>query len=214
MDKEALFKGLSDAIVAMDEKKIVELTQNVIAYHIDAYEAITKGLTHGMERVSHLYEKGEYFVPELLICSDVLYASLELLRPHMECHKEQKRSKVVIGVVEGDTHDIGKNLVKMMLEAAGFEIHDLGYNVPLQKFIEKVKEVSPEIVALSTLMTTTMGRMKEVIHLLEKENLRHRLKVIVGGGPIYQGFANRIGADGYAPNAGAAVKLAREIITD
>lgn len=214
MDKEELFKGLSDAIFTMDEKKVIDLSQMVIVHHINAYEAIERGLAHGMERVSRLYERGEYFVPELLVCSDVLYAGLELLRPYIEIQNGLKRSKVVIGVVEGDTHDIGKNLVKMMLEASGFEIYDLGYNVAIQKFIEKVKEVDPEILAISTLMTTTMGHMKEVIHLLEEENLRNRVKVLVGGGAITQSFANRIGADGYAPDAGAAAILARKIIID
>lgn len=214
MDKEELFKGLSDAIVTMDEKRLVDLCQMVIVHHIDVYEAIERGLAQGMERVSLLYERGEYFVPELLICSDVLYTGLELLRSNIDIQNERRRPKVVIGVVEGDTHDIGKNLVKMMLEASGFEIHDLGYDVSLYRFIEKVKEVDPEILAISTLMTTTMGHMKKVIHLLEEENLRNRVKVLVGGGPISQGYANRIGADGYAPDAGAAAKLARKIIND
>jgi len=213
MNKEELFKRLSDAIVAMDEEKTVEIAQMVIDNHIDAYEAIEKGLSHGMERVGQLYEDRGYFVPEVLICSDAMYAGLEILRPHIRTIEEEKKYRVVIGVVEGDIHEIGKNLVKIMLEASGFEIYDLGHDIPPRQFVEKAKEVKADLIAISTLMTTTMGRMKDVIHLLKEERLRKCFKVIVGGGPISQGFADNIGADGYAENASRAAKLARKILS-
>lgn len=205
--KEELFKRLSDAVVAMYEEKTVEIAQMAVANQIDAYDAIEKGLSHGMERAGKLYEQGEYFIPELLICSDAMYAGLNVLKPHIKTIKEEKKRRVVIGVVKGDTHEIGKDLVKIMLEASGFEIYDLGYDIAPHQFVEKAKEVKADIIAISTLMITTMGRMKEVIQLLKEENDRERFKVIVGGGPISQGFANHIGADGYAKNSGAAAKL-------
>jgi corrinoid protein of di/trimethylamine methyltransferase len=211
-DEASLFQDISDAVVAMDEERVVDLVRAVIEKKIDVYEAIEKGLSHGMERAGQLFEEEEYFVPELLICSDAMYAGLDLLRPYLKRSDEGSKHKVVIGVIEGDTHDIGKNLVKIMLETAGFELHDLGRDVPAPRFVEKAREVDADIIAISTLMTTTMDGMAEVIRLLREANIRDRLKVIVGGGPVSQGFADRIGANGYAANAGAAVKLARRLL--
>jgi corrinoid protein of di/trimethylamine methyltransferase len=196
----------------MDEARVVELVRTVIEDEVDVYEAIEKGLSHGMERAGQLFEEEEYFVPELLICSDAMYAGLDLLKPHLKKTEEGTRHKIVIGVTEGDTHDIGKNLVKIMLETGGFELHDLGRDVPAGKFVEKALEVDADIIAMSTLMTTTMDGMSEVIRLLKEAGARERFKVIVGGGPISKGFADRIGADGYAANAGSAVKLARRLV--
>jgi corrinoid protein of di/trimethylamine methyltransferase len=211
-DERRLFQDLSDAVVAMDEDRVVELARTVIENRIDVYEAIEKGLSRGMERAGRLFEEEEYFVPELLVCSDAMYAGLDLLRPHLKQSKEGPKRKVVIGVIEGDTHDIGKNLVKIMLETGGFDLYDLGRDVPPPRFVQKVGEIDADIIAISTLMTTTMDGMAEVVKLLEKERLRDRVKVIVGGGPISQGFAARIGADGYAAHAGAAVNLARGLM--
>jgi corrinoid protein of di/trimethylamine methyltransferase len=211
-DGASLFQDISDAVVAMDEERVVGLVRAVIEKKVDVYEAIEKGLSRGMERAGQLFEEEEYFVPELLICSDAMYAGLDLLRPHLTRSDEGSKHKVVIGVVEGDTHDIGKNLVKIMLETAGFEVHDLGRDVPVPRFVEKAREVGADIIAISTLMTTTMDGMAEVVRLLTEAGVRDRFKVIVGGGPVSQGFADRIGATGYAAHAGAAVKLARRLL--
>ena len=209
--KAQLIGDLSDGVVEMDEEKVITASGRVVENGIDAYEAIEKGLSHGMERAGKLFDEEEYFVPELLICSDAMYAGLDILTPHIKTAEGLERRKVVIGVIEGDTHDIGKNLVKIMLETSGFEIVDLGRDVPAGKFVEKAKEVGAQIIAVSTLMTTTMSGMAEVIRILDDEGIRDRFKVIVGGGPISQGFADRIGADGYAVNAASAVKLAKRI---
>lgn len=211
-ERAQIFQDLSDGVVAMDAERVVGLARQVIAENVDVYEAIEKGLSHGMERAGRLFEEEEYFVPELLICSDAMYAGLELLKPHLAQTGNGTRHKVVIGVVEGDTHDIGKNLVRIMLETSGFELFDLGRDVPPADFVAKAREVGADIIALSTLMTTTMEGMAEVIRLLGEASIRDNVKVIVGGGPISQAFANRIGADGYAANAGAAVKLARSLV--
>ncbi len=213
-DRERLFQDLSDAVVAMNEGRVVELATRVIEEKIDVYEAIEKGLSHGMERAGRLFEEEEYFVPELLICSDAMYAGLNLLRPHLRQARDEARHKVVIGVIEGDTHDIGKNLVKIMLETSGFELHDLGRDVPAAEFVGEARKVNADIIAISTLMTTTMEGMAEVIRLLKEGDVRDRFKVIVGGGPVSKGFADRIGADGYAANAGSAVKLVRKLVSD
>lgn len=209
--KEDLFSALSDGVVGMDEDKVAVTSQAVIENNIDAYEAIEKGLSHGMERAGRLFDEEEYFVPELLVCSDAMYAGLNVLTPHVRKEEGIEKKKVVIGVIEGDTHDIGKNLVKIMLEASGFEIIDIGRDVPARTFVETAKKTGADVIAISTLMTTTMHGMSEVITILNNENTRDRFKVIVGGGPISQAFADKIGADGYATNAASAVTLLRQI---
>jgi len=211
-NKEQLFRYLSDAVVEMEEEKTVTISNNIIEENIDAYEAIEKGLSDGMNRAGQLYEEEEYFIPELLTCADAMYAGLDILKLHLKVDDAGIKNKVVIGVLEGDTHDIGKNLVKIMLETSGFEVIDLGRDIPPKYFVDKAKEVDAKIIALSTLMTTTMEGMKEVLAILKKEKLRDQIKVMVGGGPISQGFANRIGADGYAINASEAAKLAIKLV--
>ncbi len=211
--KEELFGKLSDAIVDMEEDEVVALSNKVVDEGIDAYEAIDKGLSHGMERAGKLFDEEEYFIPELLMCSDAMYAGLDVLKPHIKIDDKEEKKKVVIGVIEGDTHDIGKNLVKIMLETSGFEVYDLGRDIPPKLFIEKAKEVKADIIALSTLMTTTMDGMANVINSLKEENIRNNFKVIIGGGPISQSFADKIGADGYSVNAAEAVRLVNRLVT-
>ena len=193
--EEELHKGLSDAVVDMDEDLARELAQAVVAEGFDAYDAIEKGLSRGMEEVGRLYEEEEYFIPELLLCSDAMYAGIEILRPHIRKREDSVRHTVVIGVVEGDTHDIGKNLVKIMLESAGFDVVDLGRDIPAAEFVKKAEEHNAEIIALATLMTTAMPAMREVVEVLENEGVRDRFKVVIGGGPISPAFAEKIGAD-------------------
>ena len=209
--KEKLFKELADAVVDMDEDKAVAAAEAVVAAKIDAYEAIEKGLSVGMERAGQLFDEEEYFIPELLMCSDAMYAGMEVLKPHIRQDTVAEKRRVVIGVIQGDTHDIGKNLVRIMLETSGFDVTDLGRDIPPASFIATAKEIDADIIALSTLMTTTMDGMGEVVRQLDAEGIRGRFKVIVGGGPISQGFADRIGADGYAVNAADAVRLARRL---
>ncbi|MDP4176836.1 MAG: corrinoid protein [Bacillota bacterium] len=210
--KEELLKALSKSVVDMDEEKTVEISNEVVEKEYDAYEAIDKGLSSGMEEAGKLFEEEEYFIPELLMCSDAMYAGLDILKPHIKVSEDENKYKVVIGVVEGDTHDIGKNLVKIMLETSGFEIIDLGRDVPPQKFVDTAKEAGAKIIVLSTLMTTTMEGMEKVIKILDSENIRKNYKVMVGGGPISQSFADKIGADGYSVNAADAVRLARRLV--
>lgn len=211
-DKVEILRELSDAVVDMDEDRAVVAAQAVITGGIDAYEGIEKGLADGMERAGQLFEDEEYFIPELLICSDAMYAGLEVLKPHLKVNPEGEKAKIVIGVVEGDTHDIGKNIVKIMLETAGYEVIDLGRDVPPADFVSKAIEVEAKIIAAATLMTTTMDGMGEIISILERENKRQLFRVIVGGGPISQAFAEKIGADAYAKSAGDAVRKVRRLL--
>jgi dimethylamine corrinoid protein len=211
-DKDQLLERLADAVLELDEELTKELAHQVLARGYDAWDAIENGLLLGIGKAGKLFDEEEYFVPEILIAADAMYAGLDILRPFIKNHDAGPARRVVIGVVQGDTHDIGKNLVRIMLEAAGFEVHDLGRDVPAARFVDRAIEVEADIIALSTLMTTTMEQMAEVIRILDARKVRDRFKVIVGGSPLSQKFSDRIGADGYAPKAAAAVQLAKRLI--
>ena len=210
--KTELLRRLSDGVVEMEEDEVAEAAQEYLDAGFPAFDGIMEGLVDGMNRASQLYEEEEYFVTDVLLCSDAMYVGLDLLRPHLPDTADEAKVKGVIGVVEGDTHDIGKNLVKIMMETAGFEMVDLGRDVPLQKFVDTAKETNADLVCMSTLMTTTMGGMETVIGLLEEAGIRDQVKVMIGGGPISKKFADKIGADGYSQNAVEAVKLARNLL--
>ncbi|MBB6444386.1 corrinoid protein [Bacillus benzoevorans] len=214
ISKEELLKKLSDCVVEMEEEEVVEACHEYLALGYPAFDGIMEGLVDGMNRASKLYEEEEYFVTDVLLCSDAMYEGLAILRPHLPVTDEEAERKPVglIGVVEGDTHDIGKNLVKIMLETAGYEMVDLGRDVPLRSFVEKAKEMNAAFVCLSTLMTTTMGGMSDVVQLLKEEGLKEQVKVVIGGGPISKKYADTIGADGYASNAVEAVKLVNSLL--
>lgn len=212
MGKEELFKAICDAVVNMDEDKVMELCTESLKQNITAYETITNGLIKGMDIVGRLYQEGEYFLPEVLICSDAMNVGLDILKPHLNRQILDKEVKVVIGVVEGDTHDIGKNLVKIMMEAAGFNVIDLGRDVKLDKFIETAKSENANVICMSTLMTTTMPGMKTVIEMLNENKIRDKYIVMIGGGPVSQKYADAIGADIYTVDAGSAVKKLKEVL--
>jgi len=205
---------LYDAIVAGKASEAEASVREAIRDGDDPLALIAETMIPAMDEVGKLFQEEEYFVPELLLCSDAMYAGLSVLRPQIKSKGTEKRRKVVIGVIEGDTHDIGKNLVRIMLEASRFEVFDLGRDIPPVKFVEKAKEVNADLIAISTLMSTTMKDLGKVLRLLEGEGIRDRFRVIVGGGPISQGFADRIGADGYAANAAGAAKVAERLLRD
>jgi corrinoid protein of di/trimethylamine methyltransferase len=211
--REELLKTLKDGVVDFEEDKVKEAAQRVLDEGLDAYDAVMNGLAVGMETVGDLYDKHEYFVPELLMASDALYAGLDLLKPHIKVEDQEKRLKgqVVMGTVQGDVHDIGKNLIKMMFEVAGFTVHDLGRDVPLEKFAEEQMRTDSEIVALSAMMTTTMMGMKKVVQMIKEKN--PDVKIMLGGAPVTSDVANLFGADGYAESAGNAVQEAIKMIS-
>ena len=207
---QELIKGLYNAVVNMDEDTARELSQAVLDEGIDAYYAVTQGLTVAMDRVGELYTNKEYFVPELLLCADALYAGLQILRPHIEVGEAEVKRQIVIGTVEGDIHDIGKNLVKIMFEAAGWTVHDLGKDVQLRRFVEEQKRTQSDVVALSALMTTSMMAMPKVIEMIRAEN--PDVAIMVGGAPLSRDIAKSYGADGYADSAGEAVHEAVKML--
>lgn len=212
---QQLHEQLATAVVELDEDLTKQLAQQAIDLGFDAWEAVEFGLVAGMDRAGKLFDEEEYFIPELLLASDAMYAGLAILRPHIpQQNTDAEKVRVVIGVIEGDTHDIGKNLVRIMLDVGGFEVIDLGRDVPPRTFVDRAKETGARIIAIASLMTTTMDGMAEVVRILEAEKIRDRFKVIVGGAPISQGFAKKIGADGYASRAPAAVQLAKRLVSE
>lgn len=210
--KEELLKRLSDCVVEMDEEEVVEVAKEYINSEYPVQEGIMKGLVNGMNETSKLYDEEEYFITDVLLCSDTMYAGLEVLKPHLEETDAEDKIKIIIGVVEGDTHDIGKNLVKIMMETSEFEVIDLGRDVPLEDFVKSAIENNAKMICMSTLMTTTMGGMEKVINMLEEAGIRDKVKVMVGGGPISSKFAERIGADAYSASAVEAVKIAKDLL--
>jgi corrinoid protein of di/trimethylamine methyltransferase len=211
--REGLLKELSDGVVDFDEDKVAEAAKRVLEEGLDAYDAIMNGMAAGMEIVGDLYDKHEYFVPELLLCADALYAGLDILRPHItrEDQADKLKGQVVLGTVQGDVHDIGKNLIKLMFDVAGFTVHDLGRDVPLEKFVEEQVRTDSEIVALSAMMTTTMMGMKKVVEMIKKKN--PDVMIMLGGAPVTKDVADLFGADGYAESAGNAVQEAIKMIS-
>lgn len=184
------------------------VVQQAMDAGLSADDILKKGLVPAMAEVGRLFEEGEYFVPEMLIAARAMQGGLNLLKPLLVSEKVEPVGRVVIGTVKGDLHDIGKNLVAIMMEGAGFEIVDLGTDVPVEKFVNEVKEKKADILAMSALLTTTMTTMPAVINALKDAGIRDGVKVMVGGAPVTQEFAAQIGADGYTPDASQAARLA------
>jgi len=207
-----MLEELKQAVLEGDTEKAVQLTERALSEGVDAGKILNEALVAAMDIVGKEYERGDRYVPEMLISAEAMKAAMEVLRPKLVEAGVKARGKVVIGTVEGDLHDIGKNLVAMMLEGAGFEVTDLGTEVTAEKFVQAVKEHRPDILGMSALLTTTMTHMPEVIEALKREGLRDGIKVMVGGAPVTQEYAEKIGADGYAPDAASAVELAKRLV--
>jgi corrinoid protein of di/trimethylamine methyltransferase len=201
--KEEVLEKLKTGVVEYLEEEVKEAAQQGLDEGYDALELVMDGLAAGMEIVGDLYDRHEYFVPEVLMCADALYGGLDILRPHIPEKEDGINAQVVIGSIQGDVHDIGKNLVKMMFDVAGWEVHDLGRDVPLEKFVEEQLNTDSEVVAMSAMMTTTMLGMKKVIQMIKDKN--PNVAIMLGGAPVTQDVANLFGADGYAESAGNAV---------
>lgn len=209
--RRELLDRLKEGVVNFDEDLVRRTSQEVIEEGLDAYDAVMDGLAAGMEKVGELYDKQEYFVPEMLMAADALYAGLDILRPHIKRDDAGKaKGQVVIGTVQGDVHDIGKNLVKLMFEIGGFTVHDLGRDVPLERFVEEQVKTDAEIVALSAMMTTTMMGMKKVVEMIKAKN--PNVAIMLGGAPLTKDIARLFGADGYAESAGNALQEAIKMI--
>ena len=205
-------KALSEAVIRGDAKAAREITEQALASGMDPLALVNEHMVPAMSEVGRRYECNEYFVPELLISARAMKASLELIRPLLTASGRQPMARVAIGTVKGDLHDIGKNLVAAMLEGGGFEVIDLGVNVSPDQFVAAVREKNAQVVAMSALLTTTMPSMKTTIEALQTAGVRQQVKVIIGGAPITQRYADEIGADGFSENAPGAVTLARQCL--
>lgn len=208
--KETLLEDLKQGVINFDEELVKTASQQVLDEGYVPLEAIMDGLAAGMEVVGDLYERQEYFVPEVLMCADALYAGLAILRPHVPKREEEAKSQVVIGSIQGDVHDIGKNLVKMMFDVAGWEVHDLGRDVLLENFVKEQIRTDAEVVAISAMMTTTMLGMRKVIKMIKEVN--PNVAIMLGGSPMTRDVSKLFGADGYAESAGNAVEEAIKMI--
>jgi 5-methyltetrahydrofolate--homocysteine methyltransferase len=209
-----MLDDLRQSVIDGDMNRAQELVKKAIADQAPAEQILKEGLIRAMAEVGRRFESGEFFVPEMLIAARAMKTSLTLLRPHLVAANVRAVGKVVIGTAGGDLHDIGKNLVRMMLEGAGFEVIDLGVDVPTEKYIQAVREYHPDIVACSALLTTTMLHMKDLLLSLDAAGLRSEVKVMIGGAPITEGYARDIGADLYAPDAALAATRAKELMVE
>ena len=208
--KREILEAIRNAVIQYDEDRCASWCKVALQEGLDAYEATMEGLAAGMDAVGGLYARQEYFVPELLVCSDALYAGLNVLRPFIRTDTKTDKGKLLLGVVEGDIHDVGKNLVKTMFEASGWQVIDLGKDVSLDRFVEEQKKVKADLVGLSALMTTSMIALEKAVGMLKAAD--PKVKVLVGGAPLNPEIAAKFGADGYAEDAVSAVQEAAHLI--
>jgi len=206
------FKLIVDSLIEFDEAKVLKLVQNGLDEGVAAKEILNQGLIAGMDVVGEKMENEDMFIPEVLMAAKVMSAAVGILKPLLAEEDMSAMGRVIIGTVKGDLHDIGKNLVAMMLESAGFEVYNLGVDISPDKFVSEVNEKNANMVCLSALLTTTMPMMKQTIDAVVESGLRDRVKIMVGGAPVTKNYANEIGADGYAPDAGSATKLAKTLL--
>jgi corrinoid protein of di/trimethylamine methyltransferase len=211
---EGLFKQMAQAVIEGDDEEAIALSKSALEQGIDPLEAINNGYTAGMDVVGELYASGEYFLPDLILGGEAMKAALAVLEPALKASGRAREvlGTVVLGTVKGDIHEIGKSLVGSMLSANGFEVLDLGIDIDAGEFVAKAREHDADIVALSALLTTTMLHQREVIEHLAEAGLRDRVKVMVGGSPVTQGWAAQIGADGFAEDAAGAVVVAKKLM--
>jgi 5-methyltetrahydrofolate--homocysteine methyltransferase len=205
-------KAIFQCVVEGDNVGVQESVKAALSSGVAANKILQEGLISGMAEVGRLFEEGEYFVPEMLISARAMKSAMAILKPLLAAGEVGFAGKVIIGTVKGDLHDIGKNLVSLMLEGAGFQVIDLGSDVSAEKYVDAAKEHAPQIVAMSALLTTTMVNMKATITALEEAGLRSKVKIMIGGAPVTDAFAAQIGADGYAPDASRAVATAKALL--
>lgn len=210
--KEELIQELSDSIISCKKDAVLAAVEKAKQV-MEPAEIIENGLAAGMNQVGVLFERGKLFLPHVMMAADAMTAGVKVLEADMPAGAATKKLGVIVnGTVEGDVHDIGKSIVSTMLQSAGFEVHDIGRDVPIKNFVEKAKEVNANMIGISALMTTTLQGQREVIELLKEEGMREKVKVMVGGAPATQAWADKIGADCYAENASEAVAKAKELL--
>jgi 5-methyltetrahydrofolate--homocysteine methyltransferase len=207
-----ILEKMTTALIAGKEGEVKTLTQEALGKGVGAKEILDNGLLSGMDVVGKRFKAGDMFIPEVLLCARCMHGAMDLLQPLLTEVDAKGAGKVVIGTVEGDLHDIGKNLVAMMMQGAGFKVIDLGVNLSPQAFVDAVKEHKPEIVGMSALLTTTMPKMEETIQAIEEAGLRNQVKIMAGGAPVTQDFIDKIGADAYGANAATASEKAKSLL--
>lgn len=208
----SLLEKLKDSIVNTNPGAAKELTERALSEGYEAKTILDDSLIPGMDEVGRLFKEGDYFVPEVLVAAKAMHASMDIIEPLLVKGGVKKAGKVIAGTIDGDLHDIGKNLVCMMLKGAGFEVVDLGVDVKPEAFVRAVKEEKPEFLLISALLTSTMINMPNVIKALENEGLKDKVKVIIGGAPVSESYAKEIGADGYSEDSTSAVELLRKLV--
>jgi 5-methyltetrahydrofolate--homocysteine methyltransferase len=207
-----LLKGIAASIERGDSQAVESAVKEALSIGISAEEILNNGLVKGMTVISEQYKNNEIFIPEVLVAARAMKSGMTVIKPLLAKANVKSKGKIAVGTVKGDLHDIGKNIVGMLLEGAGFEILDLGADVDKEIFLDSVKKENADIIGMSSLLTTTMLYMKDVIKSLEEANLKQKVKIIVGGAPVTQSFADQIGADGYAPDAAKAVDLVKGLL--
>ena len=211
MSQEAL-KDVLEAVVEGNVDAVAELTEKAGKAGIKPLDVLNNGLVKGIEVVGERFAEGDYFLPDLILGAKAMDVGISVIEPLLTSEKREYLGRVLMGTVEGDMHDIGKNIVIMMLKSNGFEVFDLGVDVSSKVFVEKVKELKPQIIGISALLTTTVNKQKEIIELLQEEGMREQVKVIIGGAPINQAWSDNIGADGYGEDALSAVGLCKNLL--
>jgi len=208
-----ILSDLSTAVIEGNLDEIADLTQDALDEGFDAKQILDQGLMPGMDHVGVEFKAGNMFVPEVLRSARAMQASMAIIKPLLAAAGSKMTGKVLLGTVKGDLHDIGKNLVAMMCEGAGFEVKDLGKDIAPEAFVEAVKEFEPDVLGMSALLTTTMRSMEHTIKALEEAGVRDQVKIMIGGAPVTQAFSDQIGADGYASNAASAAELAKKFVS-
>lgn len=210
---QQMIQEIYTAVIDGKKQVVQHKVQEALAEGIAPAEILNQGMITAMAEVGRRFECGEYYVPEMLVAARAMQSGLAILKPHLQQNEAKSTGKIVVGTVKGDLHDIGKNLVAMMLEGAGFEVKDLGADVSPDKFVVAVIEHHPDLVGLSALLTTTMPNMKVTIDALKAAGVRDQVKVIIGGAPVTEEYANQIGADGFSPDASRAATLAKSLVS-
>jgi 5-methyltetrahydrofolate--homocysteine methyltransferase len=205
------FNVMQDALINCDQDKLLGLVNNALTENTPASDILNQGLIAGMDIVGEKMENGDMFIPEVLMAAQTMASCVAILKPLLGDDESTTGANVIIGTVKGDLHDIGKNLVAMMMESAGMEVHNVGVDIAPEDFVRQIKEKNAQIVCLSALLTTTMPMMKQTVDAIVEAGLRDQVKIMVGGAPVTQAFADEIGADGFAPDAGSASKLAKSL---
>jgi dimethylamine corrinoid protein len=200
------------AVVEMQDDRVLTLVEQLLQEHVPPRSILEHGLVPGMKKVGELFRSKQYYVPEVLLASEAFYAGFNAIQPLLKSDPASQRGKIVIGVVHGDIHDIGKNIVKVMVQSSGYNVIDMGKDVKTGEFVRKVEEENPDVLALSSLMTTTMIHMADIIEELDKRNLRNKIKIVIGGAPVTAEYAEKIGADVFGKDAAEAVRIMDGIV--